>query len=112
MSVIEFQPYSRLTLVMLVNSSSSFARSSLRRKLHALLSLALLLPFSFGWVLCSQLRGAETAGSRSAWEADPKGWVDLLPPADLNGWYRVPVPPTGKLGRDQWHVDSDKKLLI
>jgi len=38
--------------------------------------------------------------------------VDILPPADLKGWYRVPVPPTGKLGREQWHVDAEKKVLI
>jgi hypothetical protein len=24
----------------------------------------------------------------------------------------VPVPPTGKLGREQWHVDAEKKVLI
>jgi len=35
-----------------------------------------------------------------------------MPPADLKGWYRVPVPPTGKLGREQWHVDAANKVLI
>jgi hypothetical protein len=35
-----------------------------------------------------------------------------MPSPDLKGWYRVPVPPTGKLGREQWHVDADKKVLI
>ena len=35
-----------------------------------------------------------------------------MPAADLKGWYRVAVPPTGKLGREQWHVDADKKVLI
>lgn len=30
-----------------------------------------------------------------------------MPPADLNGWSRVPVPPTAKLGRQQWHMDGD-----
>ncbi len=50
--------------------------------------------------------------SPSALEADPQGWVDILPAADLKGWYRVSVPPTGKLGREQWHVDAEKKLLI
>ena len=54
-------------------------------------------------------RGAET---KSALQSDPEGWVDILPPADLKGWYRVPVPPTGQLGREQWHVDAAKKLLI
>lgn len=53
--------------------------------------------------------GGETP---SKLENDPQGWVDILPPADLKGWYRVPVPPTGQPGRDQWHVDTEKKLLI
>jgi len=55
---------------------------------------------------------AEATVSPSALAADAKGWVDLLPPPDLNGWSRVPVPPGGKLGRDQWHVDAAGKLLI
>jgi hypothetical protein len=59
-----------------------------------------------------QLRAAEVAESKSALDTDPQGWVDILPPADLKGWYRVPVPPTGKLGREQWHVDADKKVLL
>ena len=50
--------------------------------------------------------------ARVALEADSKGWVDILPPADLKGWYRVAVPPAGKLGREQWHVDADKKMLV
>ena len=56
-----------------------------------------------------QVRGAETT---SALQSDSAGWVDILPPADLKGWYRVPVPPTGQLGREQWHVDAEKKVLI
>lgn len=57
-------------------------------------------------------RAADAASTKSALEADPQGWEDILPGADLQGWYRVPVPPGGKLGRAQWHVDADKKLLI
>jgi len=53
--------------------------------------------------------GAET---QSKLESDPQGWVDILPSADLKGWYRVPVPPTGQLGRAQWYVDAKQKLLI
>jgi len=34
------------------------------------------------------------------------------PPVDLKGWYRVAVPPTGKLSRQQWHVESDKEMLV
>jgi hypothetical protein len=52
------------------------------------------------------------AESPSALEANPEGWVDVLPSEDLKDWYRVPVPPTGKLGRPQWHVDPDAKLLV
>jgi hypothetical protein len=56
-----------------------------------------------------QAQGAET---KSALESDPRGWVDILPPADLKGWYCVPVPPTGQLGRDQWHRDGEKQVLV
>jgi hypothetical protein len=58
---------------------------------------------------CLPVRGAETP---SALQSDSAGWVDILPPADLKGWHRVPVPPTGQLGREQWHVDAEKKVLI
>jgi hypothetical protein len=54
-------------------------------------------------------RGAETP---SKLQSEPEGWVDILPPSDLKGWYRVPVPPTGQLGREQWHVDTAKRILI
>lgn len=50
--------------------------------------------------------------SKSALETDTKDWTDIMPPADLKGWYRVAVPPTGKLGREQWHVDANSKVLI
>lgn len=56
-----------------------------------------------------QTTGAET---KSKLESDPQGWVDVLPSADLKGWHRVPVPPTGQLGREQWHVDVENKLLV
>ncbi len=50
--------------------------------------------------------------TKSALQIDPEGWIDIMPRADLEGWSRVPVPPTGKLGRAQWHVDTDRKVLI
>lgn len=53
--------------------------------------------------------GAET---QSKLQSDPAGWEDILPPTDLKGWYRVPVPPTGQLGRAQWHVEAGKKILV
>jgi hypothetical protein len=55
---------------------------------------------------------AIAAESKSKLERDPEGWEDILPTADLKGWYRVPVPPTGQLGRQQWHLDAGKKTLI
>jgi hypothetical protein len=62
----------------------------------------------------SFLCGVRAAGaeSESKLQSQPQGWEDIMPPADLKGWYRVPVPPTGHLGREQWHVDSAKKILI
>lgn len=62
--------------------------------------------------LSPRVFGADLAESRSALEQDPQGWIDIMPGADLKGWYRVPVPPTGKLGRDQWHVDAANKVLV
>jgi hypothetical protein len=82
---------------MLNNTLRSFCTAA-----TALITTASLL-------LVVSARGAET---KSQLESDPAGWVDILPTADLNGWYRVPVPPTGQLGRAQWHVDPEKKILI
>jgi hypothetical protein len=50
--------------------------------------------------------------TKSKLESDPQGWMDILPPADLKGWHRVPVPPTGQLGREQWQVNTETKVLI
>ena len=55
---------------------------------------------------------AQAAETPSALQSDAKGWVDILPAPALNGWSRVPVPPTGKLGRDQWHVDGPQQFLV
>ena len=84
--------------------------SNCEGKAHAF--FAALLTFTFHWFFAGQIQSAEAIEAKSALEADPKGWRDILPAIDLKGWYRVPVPPTGKLGREQWHVDADKKLLI
>ncbi len=60
----------------------------------------------------SRVSAAGTAASESALQADPQGWLNIMPPPGLKGWYRVPVPPTGKLGRQQWHVNSQDNVLI
>jgi len=61
-----------------------------------------------------RLHAASAPSGKSALESDPQGWVDILPSVDLKGWYRTPVPPPpkGKLGREQWHVDMDKQVLV
>ncbi len=78
-----------------------------RRHAGGLIALAILLAFS-----ASALQGADNTVTKSALQSDPQGWQDLLPAADLSGWYRVPVPPHGKLGREQWHVDAARNVLI
>jgi hypothetical protein len=47
-----------------------------------------------------------------AFESDPSGWIELMPPADLKGWSRVPVPPGAPLGRAQWHLDDSGQVLV
>lgn len=49
---------------------------------------------------------ADSKEAASALETEPQGWVEIMPGPDLKGWYRVPVPPTGTLGRNQWHVEN------
>jgi hypothetical protein len=76
------------------------------------IAAACLALLALAWPTSGQSPAAAPADETpSALQADPEGWVDVLPPADLKGWYRVAVPPTDKVGRDQWRVDADKKLL-
>ena len=44
--------------------------------------------------------------AKSALESDAKGWTDIMPPADLSGWVRVPIKAGAKLTRQQWHVEN------
>jgi len=74
--------------------------------------LCLFAIIACAWFSISYARAADTCEAKSVLETDPQGWQDILPLAELKGWYRVPVPPTGKLGREQWHVDLEKKELI
>jgi hypothetical protein len=50
--------------------------------------------------------------SKSAFEAGPTGWVDLMPPTDLKGWSRVPVPPGAPLGNPQWRAEESGQVLV
>ncbi len=49
---------------------------------------------------------AEEKPVKSALETNPAGWTDILPPADLKGWVRVPMKAGAKIGREQWHVED------
>ncbi len=55
---------------------------------------------------------AATPELPSALAAEPNGWMDVLPPADLQGWSRVAIPSTNTLGRAQWHLDIARQLLV
>jgi hypothetical protein len=55
---------------------------------------------------------AAVESTPSALEADPSGWENIMPPADLEGWSRVPVPPGAPLGKQQWHVEESGKVLV
>ena len=69
-----------------------------------------------GLLLAMGVVGGLTAeeAEQSALEADSDGWIDIMPPADLAGWSRVPVPPDGQLGKQQWQVEDGEggKLLV
>jgi hypothetical protein len=53
--------------------------------------------------------GCATQESKSALEADPKGWIDLFPDKDLKGWTRADFDP--KVTKKVWGVSDDGKLL-
>ncbi|HYW79272.1 MAG TPA: DUF1080 domain-containing protein [Thermoguttaceae bacterium] len=72
----------------------------------------LLLVLGLLGLVASPIRADDLAVAQSAFESSPEGWTNIMPPTDLKGWSRVPVPPRGKLGRAQWHVDADKDLLV
>lgn len=55
---------------------------------------------------------ALAADSPAALSSTPQGWTDIMPPADLSGWTRLPFPKTNVLGRAQWHLDTDREVLV
>jgi len=67
--------------------------------------------FTIAMLLFSTTAQAATP-TPSALETESSGWVDILPPADLKGWTRIPVPPGAPLGKQQWSVDKSTKTLI
>jgi Domain of Unknown Function (DUF1080) len=46
-------------------------------------------------------------------QSNPAEWTDILPPTDLHGWTRIPIPPIdGLQPKMQWRVDSAQHVLI
>ena len=60
------------------------------------------------WVVigpCAMADDVQPATS-SAFATNATGWEDIMPPANLKGWFRMAIPGTHPLGRMQWHVDN------
>lgn len=86
-------------------------------RLYLVLAVAAELAWSAGGAP-EMARGAQTGGqsvsapAKSALETDRRGWVNLIPKANLKGWSRVPVPPGSPLGKAQWSVDQTGQVLV
>jgi len=66
-----------------------------------------ILGFTLMW--WSMRAGA--SGNESALENDGNGWSDIQPSNDLKGWTRLPIPPSNRLGRGQWHIGQPGILV-
>src|SRR6185503_160843 len=71
---------------------------------------AMMILSAAAWCACSSGMQEGQAGSKSALEADPSGWVDVFPDKDLKGWKRVPIDPLQS--KAVWKHSSDGKLLL
>jgi hypothetical protein len=61
-------------------------------------------------VLAAGVASAEDT-TKSALERDFKGWVNLFPGKDLEGWKRVPLAPDTKLNeKNAWKVEGELLL--
>lgn len=59
------------------------------------------------------LSAAPPLEGKNAPQADPAGWIDLMPGKDLKGWKRIPLPPDEKLNpKNPWSLSGDGKLLL
>lgn len=73
-----------------------------------------LVAFTLALLALSQplTPAGEQKESKSALEADPGGWIDLLEGKDLKNWKRVAIPPGGKLNKkDVWSRGDDGQLI-
>ena len=62
------------------------------------------------WLVTVALAAAAVLSQAQNNTAD---WTDILPPADLHGWTRIPIPPIdGLQPKQQWRVDEAQRALI
>lgn len=69
---------------------------------------------ALGLTLALASLATQPAGTPSALDRDPSGWVDLLAEAGpmLHGWTRATLKPTDKLAEDsQWSLDPATGVL-
>jgi hypothetical protein len=80
-----------------------------------MLGTAARLPLAaFGLVLALASLAPKSAGTPSALDQDPTGWVDLFAEAGptLQGWTRATLKPTDKLAEaSQWSLDPATGVL-
>lgn len=70
--------------------------------------VALVLAAPAAWLAPA----AEEKAGASALQANPAGWLNLLPGKDLAGWKRVPLAPDTRLNaRNPWSVDLATQTL-
>jgi hypothetical protein len=73
----------------------------------------IILAFGVCLLLASVAPAGGDKPTPSALESDPKGWTDVMPPADFKGWKRVPLPVGSKLKEEScWKVDAANKVLL
>ena len=61
-------------------------------------------------LLCTGATPAQEAGSKSALESDPAGWIDVFPDKEFKGWKRVPIDPLAS--KVVWKHSADGKTLL
>jgi hypothetical protein len=88
----------------------------MRARLHSTLPILFAAALWLGLTRTPPPSAGQAANdqpTKSALESEPQGWKDILPPKDLQGWHRVPVPAGSKLStKNPWRVDETRRVLV
>lgn len=77
------------------------------------LSLCVLALTGVGWLATARTQDMSPASTgTSQLEANPAGWTDLLPDAQLHDWKRVAYPGKPLKATNPWSVDADSHFLV